>query len=258
MIILLPPSETKEYGTNVHKVNLSKLSFPALKLIRSQTIESLIKLSSTPKRAIAVLGISQKQIHEVETNQELLSAKTSPAISIYSGVLFDAFDYKSLSKAAKNRADKTLWITSALFGLLKPQDAISHYRLSGDAVLPKIGSVAKLWIAPTDTVIRIEDPQLVVDMRSGVYAKFWQPQAELIDKTVVIKIMTKFGKGKSAKKIAISHSNKLTKGLLARDLVTLSKSPKSAQELLKSLQTLKWNCELEKSANKPYLLEVFI
>jgi len=258
MIVLLPPSETKEFGTNTHKMNLAKLSFPALTDNRNQLVAGLILLSKNPKKATSVLGISQKQFVEVENNQILLNAKTSPAIAIYSGVLFDAFDYKSLTKGAKNRADQSVVITSALFGLLRLQDSIPHYRLSGDAVLPKIGNVSKTWNSPTKSAIEELNPELIVDMRSGIYAKFWQPSSDLIEKSVVIKIMSRVGKGKNAKKIAISHSNKMTKGLLARDLVSSAKQPKTLEQLVAIFTNLGWDCEMTKESNKPATIEVFI
>lgn len=258
MLILLPPSETKGFGTNVQKLSLSKLSFPELTKTRSETIQSLIRLCKAPKSATKVLGVSQRQIHEIQSNQVIAESKTATAIEIYSGVLFDAFDYQTLTKSQKNRADKSVIITSALFGLLRLKDSIPHYRLSGDAILPKIGSVAKRWNEPTEVAITKLNPELIVDMRSGVYAKFWQPSDACLDKTVVIKIMTRVGKGKNAKKIAISHNNKLTKGLLVRDLVKLPKAPKDALGLLKTLQSLKWDCELENSAKKSQIIEIFI
>jgi len=258
MFILLPPSETKGFGTNGQKLNLAKMSFGILTQNRTRVSEQLVGLSKTPKKACTVLGISQKQIAEVESNSQLFSANTSPAIEIYSGVLFDALNYKSLSKVAKQKADSILLITSSLFGLLTPQDLIPHYRLSGDVVLPKIGAISKTWTEPIDAALQSRNPDFIVDMRSGTFAKFWQPSGDLVEKTAVIKIMTRVGKGKTAKKIAISHNNKHTKGLIARDLVSLRTFPKNSKQLLSKLKTLNWDCELTVQYGKPDLLEVFI
>ena len=258
MLILLPPSESKEFGTSKTKLNFSKLSFPSLSHARQTVAASLIKLSQTPKKATEILGISSKQLAELEANQNLLTAKCSPAIEIYNGVLFDAFDYQNLSTNAKKMADKSVLITSALFGMLSTQDAIPHYRLSGSVSLPKIGSFQKVWQQLTEETLVSQNPDLVVDMRSGTYAKFWQPTDTLISKTVVIKIMSRVGKGKSAKKIAISHNNKHTKGLIARDLVSLKTQPKNQAQLLKSLESLGYEVEVFSNPRKPDLFEVFI
>ena len=47
--------------------------------------------------------------------------------------------------AAKRRATARLAVTSSLFGLVRPGDRIPAYRLSGDATLPGLGSVAGVW-----------------------------------------------------------------------------------------------------------------
>ncbi len=258
MLILLPPSETKGIGTNSAKMNLASLSFPELSANRALLIQNLINLSKSPTKAMKVLGISKKQILEVEHNSQLTSALTSPAINIYSGVLFEAFDYLNLPKLAQNRANRSVVITSSLFGLLGLQDPIPHYRLSGNTSLPKFGSIAKSWVKPIDAAISKESPELIIDMRSGVYAKFWQAPQNLQLKTVTIKIMSRIGKGKSAKKIAISHSNKLSKGLLTKDLVQLSKAPRNPEQLTSYLESLNWNCELSRAEGKPFMLEVFV
>lgn len=258
MLILLPPSETKDFGSNRSRLALPKLSFPELLPQRQKTLAALIALSKTPKNAVKVLGISNQQSIELEYNAQLLTAPTSAAIEIYSGVLFDALSYETLNKSARQKADETIAITSALFGLLRPQDSIPHYRLSGDTVLPKIGGVSKGWKEPTSVVIERMNPSFILDMRPGIYAKFWQPNVELARKTLVVKIMTKVGTGKDSKKIAISHNNKLTKGQLVREMVKMKKFPSNSNELIQSLRALKWDCELTKSENGSDLLEVFV
>lgn len=258
MFILLPPSETKGFGTNVHKLKLANLSFSELTENRTRLTEQLINLSKSPQKALKVLGISQKQISEVESNSQIFLAKTAPAIEIYSGVLFDAFDYPTLSKASKQRADQSVLITSSLFGLLKLQDAIVHYRLSGDCNLPKVNGLANLWQKPTDRAISAANPDFIVDLRSGTYAKFWKPAGDFVSKTAVIKIMTRVGKGSNSKKIAISHNNKHAKGLITRDLVSMRSLPKNAEQLAEKLAALNWDCELNNPHGKPAVLEVFI
>lgn len=258
MLILLPPSESKDFGTSNARLNFSNLSFLPLNQTRQAVAASLIKLSQSPKKAIVALGISAKQIAELDANQNLLTAKCSPAIEIYNGVLFDAFDYPNLIASAKKTADKSVHITSALFGLLKTQDVIPHYRLSGSVSLPKIGNLQKIWQPALEEIMKSKKPDLIIDMRSGTYAKFWQPTENLISKTVVIKIMSRIGKGKATKKIAISHNNKHTKGLIARDLVGLKTLPKSPQQLFKTLESLGYEVEKISNPSKPEVFEIFI
>ena len=67
-------------------------------------------------------------------------------------------------------------VTSSLFGLVAPTDRIPAYRLSGDAVLPGLGTVAGVWREALGPVItELVGDGLLVDLRSGMYAAFWRP-----------------------------------------------------------------------------------
>ena len=67
-------------------------------------------------------------------------------------------------------------VISSLFGLLAPTDRIPAYRLSGDAVLPGVGTVAGVWREALGPEIGdLVGNGLLVDLRSGMYAAFWRP-----------------------------------------------------------------------------------
>ena len=51
----------------------------------------------------------------------------------------------TLSPAARRRATARVAVTSSLFGIVRPGDRIPAYRLSGDAVLPGLGTVSGVW-----------------------------------------------------------------------------------------------------------------
>ena len=51
------------------------------------------------------------------------------AIKAYTGVVFKALDYSSLSPEARMVCDRDVRIVSSLYGLLRPQDFIKPYRL---------------------------------------------------------------------------------------------------------------------------------
>lgn len=50
-------------------------------------------------------------------------------ITAFSGEVFKGFDFESLEDEIKNRASKTIFILSGLYGILRPYDLISPYRL---------------------------------------------------------------------------------------------------------------------------------
>ena len=57
------------------------------------------------------------------------SATASPAIESFTGVVFKALSYSTLSDRARAFADSRIRIISSLYGYLRPRDAIKPYRL---------------------------------------------------------------------------------------------------------------------------------
>jgi cytoplasmic iron level regulating protein YaaA (DUF328/UPF0246 family) len=55
------------------------------------------------------------------------------AVMAYSGIVFKYLDAGSFSPADCDFAQRHLWITSFLYGLLRPMDVIKPYRLEGGA-----------------------------------------------------------------------------------------------------------------------------
>ena len=93
-----------------------------------------------------------------------------PAIERYTGVLYDALDVRSLTRAQRRRAGGRLAVGSALFGLLRAEDPVPAYRLSAGSSLPGLPSLRSLWKPVlTDVLAGVDD--LVVELRSGAYAE---------------------------------------------------------------------------------------
>ena len=59
-----------------------------------------------------------------------------PALAAYTGIVFKRIDPASFTAEDFEYAQQHLNITSFLYGLLRPLDAIRPYRLEGDAVVP--------------------------------------------------------------------------------------------------------------------------
>ena len=62
-----------------------------------------------------------------------------PALTAYTGIVFKRIDPASFTDADFEYAQRHLNITSFLYGLLRPLDAIRPYRLEGDVKLPEQG-----------------------------------------------------------------------------------------------------------------------
>jgi cytoplasmic iron level regulating protein YaaA (DUF328/UPF0246 family) len=136
VIVLLPPSETKRVGGDGPALRVEALSSPELGPLRDALVDELVELAGDHSACRSALGISASQHAEIERNAALRSAATLPAISRYTGVLYDALDIGSLRGAPAARARARLAVGSALFGLLRADDPVPAYRLSATSKLP--------------------------------------------------------------------------------------------------------------------------
>jgi cytoplasmic iron level regulating protein YaaA (DUF328/UPF0246 family) len=221
VLVLLPPSETKSDGGAGGPLDLDALSFPELTPLRRKLADALVTLAADVPASLRALELSERQQHEVHRNAALRTSATAPALSRYTGVLYDALDAKSLTKAERGRADKRLAVASALFGVVRSGDPIPAYRLSGGSTLPGIGTLAAHWRPELEPVLAAAD-ELVVDMRSGAYAALAR-----IPDAVAVKVIMPNGK-------TVSHFNKAYKGRLARVLATATREPSTVSALVRT------------------------
>ncbi len=210
MLILLPPSEGKTRPASGAPLDLESLSFSRLTPVRAQLLRTLVKLcNGNPKRAMEVLGLGTTQADAIEINAALPEEPTARADAIYTGVLFSELDLPTLDEASRKRADESLAIASALFGLLRPDDLIPAYRLSGNVTLPRLGTVAGRWRTPLPRAMReLAGDGLLIDLRSGTYTALGKPPAELAHRTVTMRVLHEH---QGVRKV-VSHFNKATKG----------------------------------------------
>lgn len=224
MLVLLPPSETKAVGGRGAPLDLDLLSFPELGPVRRKLSAALVELAADVPASLAALELSERQEAEVTRNAELLESPTMPALSRYTGVLYDALDVPGLTRTERGRAHRRLAVASALFGLVLGGDPIPAYRLSGDTVLPSLGGLRPLWRPELEPVLAGAD-DLVVDLRSGAYASLAR-----VPSAVVVRVVSEDGGGRRK---AVSHHNKAHKGLLARALVRTRSEPKDMNGLIR-------------------------
>ena len=241
MLILLPPSEGKAAPRRGRALDLDDLAFPGLAPTRERVLEALVALCSGDREvAAATLGIGVTRDYLIDLNCRLRGAPTARADRIYTGVLYDALDPGSLSPAARRRAASRVAVTSALFGLVRPGDRIPPYRLSGDATLPGLGSVAGAWRAVLGpTVEEAVGDGLLVDLRSTTYAAFWRPQASPTLQVATVRVLHETG----GKRQVVSHFNKATKGRMVRALLEDGANPRSPAGLADLLRDLGWKVE---------------
>lgn len=256
MLILLPPSEGKAAPRRGKPLDLASLSSPGLAATRTTLLEALVDLCrDDADKAADVLGLGPAQRDLVQRNADLGSAPTARADAIYTGVLYDALDVTTLSPAARRRATSRLAVTSSLFGIVRPGDRIPAYRLSGDAVLPGVGSVAGAWREVLGEAITDGMRNgLLVDLRSSTYAAFWRPTKDVSRRVATVRVLHESG----GRRTVVSHFNKATKGRIVRALLEDGADPRTPRALADTLTRLGWTVELGEPTPKGTQLDVVV
>jgi len=242
VLVLLPPSEGKTRPTEGPALDLDALAFPALSRTRRRVLDALVRLSAgRPARAMEVLGLGSTQADALTTNARLPEEPTARADAVYTGVLFSHLDLASLPADARERADRTLAVASGLFGLLRPDDRIPAYRLSGSVTLPRLGTVSGLWRSQLPAVMdEAAGDGLLVDLRSGTYVNLGKPSPALAPRTATMRVLHERPDGQRK---VVSHFNKATKGRLVRALLLEGSAPSTVDELAEALGDLGWTVE---------------
>jgi len=221
VIVLLPPSETKRAGGDGAALKFTLLGSPELNPIRKALISELVTLAADPEASRRALGISSAQDAEIKRNAALRTSPTLPAIHRYTGVLYEALDFGSLRSTEAARARSRLAIGSALFGLLRADDAIPAYRLSASSKLPGQPGLTTRWRPALEPVLaELSDRELIVDLRSGAYAGLGR-----IRGAVQVDVLTEQADGR---RTVVTHFNKAHKGRLARALAAARSEPDDA------------------------------
>jgi cytoplasmic iron level regulating protein YaaA (DUF328/UPF0246 family) len=238
VLILLPPSEGK---TTPRRGKPVDVEVGPLAEARREVRDALVALCRGPEdRAIGSLGLSPGQVEDVRSNARLAELPSAPAERVYTGVLYDALGLTTLDTSAHRRALARVAIISSLYGVVRPGERITAYRLGGAVNLPGLGVVAAHWRRHLDPVVReLAGSGLVVDLRSSTYAGFWRPSAELARRVVTVRVLHEVG----GRRQVVSHFNKATKGRLVRAVLEDGRDARSPAAFATLLTDLGWHVE---------------
>jgi cytoplasmic iron level regulating protein YaaA (DUF328/UPF0246 family) len=252
VLILLPPSEGKTPALRGSAVDWQELSFPALNGYRAQVLEALGTVSAH-EDALALLGVGASLKDDVDRNTRLHAEPAAPAHQIYSGVLYDALSYKTLTPTQRRKADESVVVISAVWGAIRFADKVPSYRLSIGTALPDVGRLAAFWKPQLSAALaEAAAEHLLVDCRSSTYAAAWAPAPA---QTVSVNVFTEVN---GVRKV-VSHFAKHTRGELARHLLSRRGNPPQTPAQLLKATGEKWNAELvEGSARKPHALNIIL
>jgi len=168
------------------------------------------------------------------------TSKPTPAISVYTGVLYQALDWPSLSAAAKKRGELAIAIISAKYGAVRPLQRIESYK-------EKIDN--KAMREPVAAILGHIKTGLIVDCRSSTYKTVWHSP---VDITVEIRVSTVV----DGVRTVVTHMSKKTRGEITRWLLQSRSLPKNPEDLY-AIVSEKYPCALTPSDGvEPWILEV--
>jgi len=253
VLILLPPSEGKAPPRRRGRpVDLDALAMPELTPTRRAVRDALMAVSAGPD-ALAVLGVGDSLRPEVEQNTRLCSTPAFGALETYTGVLYEALDFASLSPAAKRRAGRALRVQSALWGPVGPADRITPYRLSMAVTLPGLGPLARVWrsVLPAPLAALAGDG-VIVDCRSSTYAVAWTPTGDAVRRLLAVRVFSEL----NGQRTVVSHQAKQIRGEVARVLLEHAGRITSVHQVAAAVAGSGHRCELVDHGRRGYSLDV--
>ena len=174
------------------------------------------------------------------SEKKLATTKPTPAISVYTGVLYQALDWPSLSPAAKKRGESVIAIISAKYGAIGPGERIESYKAKIDnkALRPSVGAA-----------LDSRERQLIIDCRSSTYKSVWAAPADI---TVEVKVSTVV----NGVRTVVTHMSKKTRGEITRWLLQSRATPQTPEDLY-AIVSEKYPCALTPAdGQQPWVLEV--
>ena len=252
MLLLLPPSETKDVGGKPLNIGQVALTFGQLNEARDQVYAALKSLCEGDADVAAkVLGLGKKQLADLQVNLAVQTSPIMPALDRYTGTLYDGLhgrglkgtptEFASLGDVARARAKDTLLVQSALFGLIPAMNLIPNYRLSGTTRLPGL-SLKDVWSQAHERVWpRLEDSP-IIDLRSKSYADLAP-----IPKSIEHFWVEVVSEDASGQQRAMNHFNKKAKGEFVRSVLSLPSAASSVSDLKKAAKKVGLRLEESKA-----------
>lgn len=240
MIILLHSSKTMRAPSSGTKPT----GAPVLLDKAEELIAYLRTLSSRQLSKIMTISADLAD----RTREQYATWSTAPggqaaAAESFVGDIYSGFQVDSFSAADRRYADRHVRILSGLYGILRPFDGISPYRLEMGYRLPpgKYASLYKFW----DDAIAAQLPSSgrIVNLAAGEYSRTVVKHVDA-DRLVTPKFLTADPKSGEPKFIVV-HA-KIARGTFARWLVT--ERVKDSATAIQGFREIGYRYDKERSA----------
>ena len=202
MIIILSPAKTfSKLKTTSNQVPYFQSE--ALSLIKSLKKKKVVEFMESMK-------ISENLAHDVKNYYLHFEEHQLSAIHTYDGQAFKGFDVNTMSNDLLLKANDHLYILSGLYGLLKPLDQISYYRLDIKDNIVK--NMYSFWKKRIEKYLNeFHHDELIVNLASSEYSRVLPKDMKMI---TIDFLQIQNGKHKS-----ISMFVKKMRGMMARYLI---------------------------------------
>lgn len=252
MLILLPPSEGKTAAAaDGPPVALAGLCYPDELTDQRRKIVDALQVVSGLNGAESFLRITPKIAAEwLGPNQRLWESPTATAAELYTGVLYENLKFSELPDTS------SVYIFSAVWGIVRPGDRIPPYRMNMKAKLPGFtgsGGMSRYWREAVGTVFdQHHSDEIVLDMRSSDYVATWKPGSRGV-------ALQAYREDKGVRK-PITHMAKAIRGEVGNLVLREQFHAESPQELAEFLSGHGYHVELSKptDARKSWTLTVVI
>jgi cytoplasmic iron level regulating protein YaaA (DUF328/UPF0246 family) len=220
MLLLLSPAKTLDFK-NARIV--AQKSFPEFSSQASQLIQ-LLKKYSIPELMemmdisdkLALLNVSRFKIWQKEPNENLMRQ----AICAFNGEAYTGLNVSDWTDVDFTFAQEHLRILSGLYGVLRPLDFISPYRLEMGTKLPnkKGENLYVFWgnqiTKNIGSQLKAQDDNFLINLASNEYFKAIRP------KELKAEIITPiFKEGKNGQFSVVSIFAKKARGMMSRYII---------------------------------------
>ncbi len=219
MIIVLSPAKTLDYSFSEKGLDFSVPPF----LPKSKNLVSTMKKLNKSELS-SLMGVSDKISALNHDRFKNWSQATKPAAHakqagfVFKGDVYQGLEFEKLSKQDINFAQKHLRILSGLYGVLKPLDIISPYRLEmGTKIsVAKNKDLYEFWKEEITNQLNkdLKTSSIVVNLASIEY--FSSVDTEKLKSRVISPVFKDFKNGQFK---IISFYAKKARGLMAKYLI---------------------------------------
>lgn len=208
---------------NMSKCHSNKLE-PTTPVFKKKTLEIVAELKKLSPFDLEVdLNISPKLVEKVfeyyiDFDVDNFDKKGSNALLAFQGLAYKNINSEDFTEEDFIFANDNLRVLSALYGVLKPSDAIQQYRLDFMCDFAKKGIAGeKLYNYWGDEVYKelFKDNEQVVAICSKEYEKLIKPYLKPTDRYISCDFLT-YSKGKYK---AFATASKMARGQMARYII---------------------------------------